>query len=512
MSDTVDGNDVFIDESSLKNEVEENTTDKPIANDVVDTTNAAEVKKQNVIMSSDVFINEDNKKLDTIILPSDLSNKVKEQIDKVPRIDLLDSIKAKRWAEVLSEGLSLNTYGEIFVKTLYDSDADFKQYVDHNNIKLSASAPRFPPVDNEKLKGERAVLRINNYLGLGNTFQTPLWHSGIWVTFKPPADADLIELNRQIISDKINLGRSSYGLAFSNTMSFTLDRLVNFALAHLFDCSAVNTEITVENITKYISCQDIPSLLWGFVCTMYPKGFRYERGCVLNPEKCNHVVEEVINVRKLQLVNNAALTSWQKEFMSVRTPNKRNVESINRYKEELVKCHKKKIELMSSNNIPVFITLKSPSIAEHIESGHKWITSITELVEGVITDEADHETRNSLILDHGRASSMRQYSHWVESIEFDTNIIDDAETIEKTLNSLSADDDIRVGFINNVVDYINTSTISLICVPSYNCPVCGTEQKIENMVIPDFTNVIPIDVVQVFFEVMSQRLSKMKIR
>lgn len=501
--------EVFIDDSSLDKQTD---TVTDLNKDIPVDDEKKEVKKQKVKITEEVFIHEDNKKLDTIILPSDLTNEVKESIDKIPRIDLLDSAKAKRWAEVLSEGLELNTYGELFVKTLYETDAEFRQYVDHNNIKLMASSPKFRPIENEKLKGERAVLRLNSYLGLGNTFQVPLWHSGIWITFKPPADADLIELNRQIISDKISLGRSSYGLAYSNTMSFTMDRLINFALSHLFDCTAKSQEINVENISKYISCHDIPSLLWGFICTMYPKGFRYERGCINNPEKCNHVVEEIINVRKLQLVNNTALTSWQKEFMSVRTPNNRSLESILRYKEELTKCHKKKIELLSNNDIPVNMVLKSPSISEHIESGHKWVGNIAELVEDVVGSEADHETRNSLILDHGRASSMRQYSHWVESIEFESNTIDDSETIEKTLSSLSADDSIRIGFINEVVNYINTSTISLICVPVYECPVCGKEQKVENIDIPDFNNVIPIDVVQVFFEVMSQRLSKIKIR
>lgn len=495
--------EVILDESQLI-ESENNETAKE--------EKRVEKPKQRVRVTEEVFNHTDDKKLDTVILPTDLTNEVKEQINKIPRIDLLDSDKAKRWAEVLSEGLELNTYGEIFVKTLYEIDADFRQYIDHNGIKVAASSPKFPAVENEKLKGERAVLRINNYLGLGNTFQVPLWHSGMWITFKPPTDADLIELNRQIISDKVTLGRSSYGLAFSNTMAFTLDRLVTFALSHLFNCTAKTEEVTVENITKYISCQDIPSLLWGFICTMYPKGFRYERGCISNPEKCNHVVEEVINVRKLQFVNNAALTTWQKEFMSVRTPNNRNLESIKRYKEELNKCHKKSLELKSNSDVPINFVLKTPSIAEHIESGHKWISNITELVESIVTDESDHETRNSLILDHGRASSMRQYSHWIESIEFETNTIDDSETIEKTLNSLSSDDTIRVSFINSVVDYINNSTIALICVPSYDCPACGSTQKVENIDIDGFSNVIPIDVVQVFFEVLSQRLSRIKIR
>lgn len=449
---------------------------------------------------------------EVIDLPTDYDKQTRHVLERLPATNLLDTPDGREWAEVLAKGLELNTYNEAFVPTLEDQESEWNNKVENNGINLTAAAPKFKAVENENLKGDRAILRVITHLGLGTTFQVPLWHSGLWVTFRPPSEGEIVELHRQLMATKIDLGRYTYGLAFANTVSYTTDTLMEFAVRHIYDMSAkLESGITAETIRSHISCQDIPSFLWGFVCTMYPKGFRYRRACIADPLKCNHIVEETLNVSKLQVVNTKGLTEWQKTFMSGRQSKSRDIESINRYKEELNKIQKKRVEIVREGVGSIFITLRSPNVSQYVEAGHRWIGNIVNTVDRALDSDTTDAERNAIVVQHGQATSMHQYSHWVDSIELNNNIIDDEETIEKTLDTLSADDEIRVKFITSVVDYINSSTISVIGIPVFDCPSCkNTQESIMNDT--EFKNVLPLDMIQLFFGLLTQRLERIKTR
>lgn len=305
--------------------------------------------------------------------------------------------------------------------------------------------------------------------GIGTIFQTPLWHTGIWVTLKAPSENELIELNRIITSDKIEVGRHTYGLAFSNIMSYTTDRLVDFTLEHLYDTSLKTSDLPEGGLKSLINSQDYPALIWGLVCTMYPNGFQFSRACTNNPEKCTHITNEILNLSKISWVNRAALTEWQKTHMSSRSSNSRDIASVRRYQEELKKIQKRVVKFSEGTDSEFSITLKTPTLSEFIESGHRWIGDTVAYVDETLGRDANDKERNIFITRHSQATAMRQYIHWIDSIEFAGNIIDDRETIEGTLNVLSADNDARDGFMNEISKYIHSSTINVIGIPVYDC-------------------------------------------
>lgn len=448
---------------------------------------------------------------DELILPPQFDKETRQVLDNIPNINLLDSPQARDWARAVEEGLSYTTYDETFCPTLEDQSADFRQRVVHNNIGLAGAAPKMKAVENENLKGERAIIRMISHLGLGTLFQVPLWHSGFWITFKPPTDSELVELNRLMLADKVRFGRNTYGLAFSNTTSYTNDRLVSFALAHVYDVTTKSDDINIENLRDHISSQDLPSLLWGFACTMYPRGFNYRRPCVADPENCKHVLEETLNLFKLQWTNTNALTDWQRTHMSVRQSKSKDLTSVTRYKEELTRIQKKRITINEGKSNSISFTIKTPSVREYIDAGHRWIAGIVSTVDRALGTADDENERNAMVVKHGQATSMRQYAHWIDNIEYETNTITELETIEDLLGTLSSDDEIRVGFIKAVVDFINSSTISLIGIPVFDCPNCGKTNEGE-FNIPGYKNVIPLDMVQVFFGLLTQRLERIAER
>ena len=443
-----------------------------------------------------------------ITFPANFDKETRDVLERMPNVNLLDSPQTRKWAEDVADGLELTTHNEAFVSTLETDGADFKQKLEDNGISLMAGSPKFKSIQNETLKGERAVIRFISHLGLGTLFQTPLWHSGIWVTFKPPTESELIELNRILVADKIQFGRYTYGLVYSNLLSYTTDRLVDFALAHVYDLTAKSDKITTDNLKEHLSCLDIPSLLWGFVCTMYPKGFKYRRACITDPEKCNYVLEELLNLFKLQWTNNAALTEWQKTFMAGRQSKSKDADTILRYQGELKAAKHKRLVINEGLANEIAITLKTPTVTQYIEAGYRWISDITDTVSRTLGLNATDDERSALITRYGQASAMRQYIHWVESIEYDTNSINDTETIEGTLDVLSADDEVRTQFIKGVIDYINENTISIIGIPVYDCPKCKHSQEVDHQ-LPHHTNIIPIDVIQLFFALLGSRMGSL---
>ena len=466
-----------VDDAPSDSEPEE----KP-AEATVPSNEGTQRKAHKALQEFDVNAKEKLELGDELILPANFDKETRKVLEDIPNVSIIDNPEARNWANTVGEGLGMSTFGETFVPTLEDEKAEFRQQLAHNNTSLAAAIPKHKAIENENLKGERAVIRMITHLGLGTLFQVPLWHSGMWVTFKPPTESEILELNRVIMSDKIQFGRNSYGLVYSNVTAYTIDRLIGFALSHVYDITVKADDINIENLRNHISFQDIPSLLWGFVCTMYPRGFKYRRACVADPEKCNYILEETLNLIKLQWTNGATLTEWQKTHMSSRQSKIKDGASVKRYTEELTVIQKTRIEINKDKPNAIAITIKTPTISDYIDAGHRWIGDIVSTVdEALATDPKDNE-RNNLILQYGRASAMRQYSHWIDSIDYETNTITDRE-----------------------------STVCVIGIPVFDCPHCNKTNE-GYLKLPAYKNIIPLDMVQVFFGLLTQRLERIAER
>lgn len=499
---------------------EEPSTDLPATNetpkvelpDTKEETPVVEkvvVKPQNVTQAFDTFSSTIPFKegAETVPLPSDFVEVVSQNIENVPNTKLNDTPASANWAKVLQAGQELSSFDNAFRTTLENPDALFEQQVQSSGGPLLAAHSQFKDAPNEVLRGERGILRLMGHLGLGSIFRVPLWNTGITVSIKAPSEAALLELNRLNVADKISLGRRTYGLAFSNMTTVIADRLTTFVLDHLYQ-SNLKTE---EDLRTIISCHDLPVLIWGIANAIYPQGFQYERACSCNPDKCQHVVRERLNLSKICWTNTRALTPWQVAHMSNVRQNSVTIESVKRYKEELLSSQKRQIELDTSSGNKIKMTLRVPVISEYLESGHRWITDITTMVNRALGIDAQDSERNNYILTQGQASAMRQYVHWVECVEFSENKIEDKETLEQTFNLLSSDDTLRDAFMKEIAKYINDTAVSVIGIPTYNCPKCQGEQKAP-LATPHNTNIIPIDVYQTFFTLLVQRLQRIQIR
>lgn len=484
-------------------------------------------------VTQDFSIHHDRKVKNTehLEFPGASEQQIKSVLENIPNLNILGSKQAQLWYETLQAAQRFSTFMGAFVSSLQNEEADFRQYVQTpTGSKLASTYPRYPSSTEKIISGEKAMLRLESHLGTGDIHQVPLWHSGFWVTFKPPSEAEIVEINRLMLSEKYQFGRKSYGMVFSNTMGLRTESLVNLALSHVYQLSFKLPED--DDLRNYISIHDMYVFLWGFVCTMYPKGFQYSVACTADPEKCTHVMTETLNLTKLQWTNNKALNDWQKQHMSYRSSNNRKVEDLKRYKEELTNSSDKSFLLNKGEFDEIEITLTSPTVLEYIQACHRWIDTMIVGVEktmeptpkeveemqtygtGAIEswrENRQQEKERALVV-HANASAMRHYSHMVSRIKYGEDlVIEDRETIEDALARITSNESIKEQFYKQVSEYRDKACISLIGIPNFNCPNCGQPQKnVENY--PVHSNIIPLEVASVFFLLVNRRLGRIKQR
>ncbi len=407
---------------------------------------------------------------------------------------------ARVWMASYIEGIGNLLKSNSLSSSVEREGANWRQKVEHEGEKLGASRPRFGESTSGKISGERALMKASDVLGLGSTVVIPLWHSGIWVTIKAPSESALLELERRIASEKIDLGRHTSGMIFSNSTIYTTSYAVNFVLNHIYDASVKN--LSQSYLKSVIKVDDIPLLLWGMASAIYPSGYDYARPCTTNPGECTHTVTGKLSLPKLFWTDNEALSHWQRKHMSDRSA-KWDDAALEKYQNEHIRGGDFTLELHSE----LSVTLAVPTIQQYETAGFGWVDNIVKLLEGSLGVSLTGRERDEYIIDQGKLTTLRQYAHWVKSFTLGDSIVEDFDTIEGLLDNLSASEEISDKFFNGVGAYIDKSVISVIAIPKYDCPACGTPQ--EGDVNQEFhPHLLPLDVVRIFFTLLDHRIFK----
>lgn len=420
-------------------------------------------------------------------------------VEAYPRLNAAAGKQGEDWLSALGKAVEHMVNGNALGDSLSRENSHWRQKVNVEGDELAAARPRFNSKEGGSvLSGERAILRATNMLGLGATIQIPLWHTGIWVTLKAPSDGALLELDRRISNEKITLGRYTSGMLYSNTMVYTQSFVINFVLSHIQDATVKDT--SPNALRKLIKATDIPTLVWGLVCTIYPNGYPFSQPCTADPSKCQHVTKTMLSLTKLSWTDNRALTDDQRRHMQ-----KRNA----KFSEEQIRDYQSKHKFGNTETKTITdelrLVLDVPSIERYEQAGFAWVDGIAKMVDDSFGVSIKGEERDAYIMDQGRLTALRQYGHWVTRIEMDEDVVEDRETIEALMGTLSSNDDISINIFDSVGKYIDRSTISLIGIPKYPCPECGEPIGTYDSTHP---HLLPLDMVSIFFTLLDQRIFK----
>lgn len=485
-------------EDSIEFELEENRKEEEAKeNSKIKKESNAKLKEP-----IDFIIPNDYKFNYTISLPSinltDFTQKVKEHNNL--NLDSKNP-KLQEWKKVNEDAVDYYTTGNLYSSRFTDDNSLFLQGVEKDNELKNISTLKFKKSEGE-LKGELAILKVSKLLGLGEVINVPLPHSGIWVIIKPPTEKDLIDFYNSLFRDKVILGRATFGLTLSNFSVYIQNKLFDFIINHI---QSVNySDIPKEELKNYILISDLPILAWGFACTIYPNGFEYTRACVKNPEECTYIYKGLINLTKLLWIDNLSLSDYQKSVLFENRPNKLTLENYKKYIAE----HNRVTGYEFTIKNDIKIKLKTPTVAEYFADGLNWINSINNKINSLIIEEGnEEEIKTDLLNSYVKSSILRKLSHYIDYIEIEENIVNDRETINSVLEVFSSDDDIRPNIENEIIKYKEKSIIALIGIPEFKCPNCGSYQNTE-IVNENFTKVIPLDVLNLFFTLITLRIAK----
>ena len=460
---------------------------------------------------------------DVISLPPDTAENVIENIQRTPNLDAVGTEKAKVWNAVMEDSLTYLPLGGMYTTRMGSPTASWSQVLEYGGDRLYGAAPgnRMKPGVNEA-EGERAILRLVTQLGIGGLHRTPLFNSGFWVFFKPAAEAELLELNAALANDKVYLGRSSYGLAHTQHVAVALQRVFELALRHVYETSVKQSELPIANLHDYIAPQDIHAFIWGFLAANYPSGFHYERACSNDPTKCNHVERGNLAISKTLVVDTERLNDWQKNHMRSFSAGTMTLNDVKRYRDELTHMHARRVFINKGTEHEIALTLQTPTMREYLDQGYKYVSSLSDAVTRSLNVDVGNDQRNAAIDQRSRAEKLCQWSHFVKSMEFGqvsdesqlaATIIKDRDTVVKSLAVLSSTDSISEEIIKEITRYVEDSTISLMAIPAYDCPVCKEPQeKATEGRYPRMAAYIPLDVLQVFFGLLARRIRRITSR
>ena len=440
-----------------------------------------------------------------ITLPSSTLESVLGAIGKIPNVEIKNQ---ERWKDALQDGAANIETDGVFHTTANDPDAEFVQAVETESGRMAPGFPTYKAVSNETLTGERAILRFMDHVNLGGVLRLPCWNTGMWITIKPPSDKRLHQLARQVLDDKIRLGRHSMGASFNNVSVFYADAILETLFTHIYQTNVKSNKAYAE----MLSCHDILPLVLGLAASVFRNGVPYQRACTFDPTKCNHVIEEKLDLSKLLWVNRKALTKKQLAILSKSSAGAITDDDLKAYAEENYKAVNRFVKINEKSEQSFTIKLKVPTIAEHLASGHRWVGDIVQMVNAALGMDASQNARNQYVNEQGAATELRQYAHWIDNIVYGDNVqFETRADMEQALDMLSADNVAREEILEAVRKFITESTLTLVGIPTYTCPKCKGH-NVDDSTGEPFKGIIPLNVYRTFFLLIVQLKNDIELR
>ena len=432
-------------------------------------------------------------------LPPEEAARINEIASFFARDFLKDDEEGSRWAQLLSNAMR-NCYTDGFMqRALQREGSDWRQYLEHEGKKMSIGQVNVQAKPGEKVTGSRAVAHVRAQLNGGTPKQIKLPHSGFWVTMRPAADTATVDLHRRLATEKIEMGRHSFGQAFSNYAAISHGAIQEYLEAMIYDTTIKGD---IPDIGDIMLITDMPLLAAGGASTNFPNGFNYSRAVLNNSGEKMTSRQGVVAVNKLVITDNRAFTPWQTAHMSKRHGRSMTLADLEKYRSEFTAGKSRMIEL----NENISIEFKIPTVNEYLNSGTRWVDSIALMVDKSFALPPTDDARNAFINTQGKATNMRQFAHWINAIHSGDQVFDEVETIEALLDDMSAMDDVAEKYVKEVRNYIADATVSMVAIP------VEEGETADKMHAERFPHMLPIDAMYTFFTLLVQRVEQIMAR
>lgn len=400
-----------------------------------------------------------------------------------------------------------------FVERINKEKDQFVNDINYGDKKLNTKILKI--TDKENMSQSAMVAKLSSYLSVGELIHVPLWHSGFWVTLRPPTLKELTNLDIAIASSETTLGRETSTLIYSN-YSVVINRIISeFIVNHIHETTLNIPED--EDIRKYILLPDFYLLVNGICASMHPDGYSIKKACrntlVINEDnkpKCNFELNAVVDPKKLLFVDRKSLTKNMLEQMSNRTVGSVSINAIKDYQLSIDRLLDKTVDIHTNNkDVNLKMTLSLPTLLDHVNMGDRWINDIIKSAEATYTDADTNETKQDKLQKIIYTCGIASNNTFIKSISIpNEKSITEEQYILEALYNLSLDEKASEEINTSIREYINEAMIALIATPAYDCPVCGhpNENNVSNN--ETFKDLVPLNMIETFFVLSALRIQK----
>lgn len=424
------------------------------------------------------------------------------QLTKNPYYMREDATYDGEWTEAVTIAQDDNLSATFFGSSLARVNSNWGPKVDYEGQRLGPHRPKAGSTgDGEKVVGLKAVSKVQALLGLGGMVKVPLWHTGIYISIKAPTDIQLLNFYETISREKIELGKNTAGLVFTNSSSYVNSAIYDLAVDCIYETSI--KDVAIADLKEIIKMNDFAIIAWALAYTIYPNGYSYVRPCIVDPEVCQHTVECLLDIGKLLWVDRSALSDKQRRHMALVPRTQTTKEQVIAYQEEFENLANNQYDSKSG----ITVVFKQPTLQEHLESGARWIEELDSIVRDVFNDEVKQDRINRYIGERASLTKLRSFTHYIKHIVYtdDNSTSDEPETLERLMDQLSASPELVNGIATSLNNYIDSSAIALVGLPRVPCPKCKKESQED---IEAHPWIIPINPVRLFFRLRDRKLQQ----
>lgn len=413
------------------------------------------------------------------------------------------------WFATLLSGLNSMSLDDAPNGAFYRPESHWRDGIDipGTNKLLRPGRPQQKYDKSKRHSKEDAMAYLSYRSGMGGTYETFLPHSGIWVRLRRPSLGEIVAMQTELQSIRVQLGNDTKGLAFSHASFRMLDAVTDLAVNCI---TGSNRQYkTASDLESEISIFDESILHHALAAVMYPDGFNYSVPCIADPATCSGVVQFKMNMSNVVWYDDAVFTTEQRKFIGKRFQPATEQEFADYRKS------------FSIGNPKVFwlgdvgIKLAPPSVAERRIAAKIWYDTLIEMSQGAFNESPDGNQRFEYIRRLQQATKATQYSHWVsaiylkddDAVDFEDQLFtDDSEIIMEFISSTISEHEYFDDFVAQVNNYANESIIGVIALPSHNCPTCNSPQGLTfNERLP---HLVPIDMLATFFTLAARKVSR----
>jgi hypothetical protein len=377
-----------------------------------------------------------------------------------------------------------------------DKTGNWHQAVQHDTSRLGIGRFKVETMSDP-------IMAIRATFGQGTVIQVPLWNTGIWISVKAPTVQELLDFDQRARLEKMNLGRSTNGMVFSNVEVYTVELYMRFVLEHVISTTyKLETSDAVEELLGVIRNRDYQQMCLGLVTAMYPDGYPFRQPCVANTDKCEHMDELLLNFARMGFTDRDKITEKQARMMANRK-DKKTALQLAEYQADFT-FFEERVDLGRG----LVAVLAVPSLADQIDAGHMWVDGISKATSNAFGARLSDMERVRHIMRSGAISGLRQHSHWIKQFEHTTDpdsqprIIEDLQNKDRMLDMLTEDPEISLALTKRIIEWVRKTTVSYVGLPKSACPSC--QQEPEDQSHP---HLIPIDIGYVFFTLAVLKIS-----